>query len=374
VLVLVGARVVNRLGAFTLPFLAVVLVRDLGASTATAGLVLALFGVATIPSRLAGGRLTDRIGGKQTIVLGLTGCAGAQLAVALADSLLAATLATLALGLAFELYEPPSQAMIADLSAPSERPAAFGLLFAALAGAGMVAGLLAAWLGSVDLRLLFVADAVTSLTCAVLVAWRLPATSAARAGTGRSGGSSPWHDRRLLAMLASGTVFATLYLQVTIGLPLTLMARGLPVTQLGLLLSVSAVTIVLGQPLLSSRRLPEDGFDVMLVGYVVLALGLLGTGLATDLAGFVGATILWSLGDLLLMGRTYAVVADLAPEASRGRYLAVFGTSWGVAAIAAPFAGTRLLEAGGPGALWTSCAVASALLAAVQPALRRTCG
>jgi len=373
VLILVAARAVNRLGAFTLPFLAVVLIQDLDASTSAAALVLTLFGLATIPSRLLGGRLADRLGSKQTIVLGLTGCAAAQLGIAAAHSLLAAAAAALALGLAFELYEPPSQAIVADVSSPSERPAAFGLLFAALAAAGMVAGLLAAWLGSFDLRLLFVADALTSLTCAALVQCRLPVVPRATPDPGRPDGASPWQDRRLLAMLGSGTVFATIYLQVTIGLPLTLLDRGLPVTQLGLLLSVSAGTIVLGQPVLRSRRLPEDDFDVMLLGYAVLALGLVGTGFATDLLGFVGATVLWSMGDLLLMGRTYAVVAGLTPTSSRARYLAVFGTSWGFAAIAAPLVGTQLLGAGGPRALWIGCALASVLLAAAQPALRRTC-
>ena len=177
VLVLVVARAVNQLGAFTLPFLAVVLVRERHASLATAGLVTALFGVATIPSRLAGGRLADRIGNRATIVLGLTGCAGAQLAIALGTSLAQAMVAAAVLGLAFELYEPPSQAMIADLTDAESRPRAFGLFGAALAAGGAGAGLLATVLGSVDLRLLFVVDAVTCLACAAVVGLALPAVS-----------------------------------------------------------------------------------------------------------------------------------------------------------------------------------------------------
>lgn len=51
---LVVARTVNRLGAFTLPFLTVVLVDDFGTPVATAGLIVALFGAATIPSRIIG--------------------------------------------------------------------------------------------------------------------------------------------------------------------------------------------------------------------------------------------------------------------------------------------------------------------------------
>jgi predicted MFS family arabinose efflux permease len=59
---LVLARTVNRLGAFTLPFLSVILVTSWGASVVDAGYLLAAFGVATIPSRLIGGWLADRWG------------------------------------------------------------------------------------------------------------------------------------------------------------------------------------------------------------------------------------------------------------------------------------------------------------------------
>src|SRR5215469_8069961 len=50
--VLAAARAVNQLGAFSLAFLTVMMCRVLGASMATAGGVSALFGLATIPSRL----------------------------------------------------------------------------------------------------------------------------------------------------------------------------------------------------------------------------------------------------------------------------------------------------------------------------------
>lgn len=81
---LVAARTVNRLGAFTLPFLAVVLVDDFSVQVQTAGAIVALFGVATIPSRLIGGFLSDRIGHRSTIAWGLTLTAVFQLLLAAA--------------------------------------------------------------------------------------------------------------------------------------------------------------------------------------------------------------------------------------------------------------------------------------------------
>jgi len=376
---LVAARGVNRLGAFTLPFLAVLLHDGLGASLSSAGLLVAAFGVATIPSRLAGGVLADRLGPVVTITLGLGGCAVAQLWVAASHSLTSAVGAVVLLGLAFELYEPPSQALVADLAPEADRAAAYGLLSAALAGAGAAAGLLATWLGSIDLRWLFVADAVSCLVAAVLVLTvvRSALASASRRapGTGdagATGGASPWRDRRLLLLLGAGTAFAITYMALVTAVPLTLAARGIAPERTGLLLTVSALTVVAGQPLLRWAPLQAPA-RALTVGYLALAAGLLATGLSTTLPAFAAATVLWSAGDLLLLGHAWTLVAGIAPEGSRGRYLAAYGLSWGVATFVAPLVATQALAVRGPLLLWGALAAVALALAAAQPTLVSRC-
>jgi len=366
---LVLARAVNRLGAFTLPFLTVTLGQEFHASITQIGLLLAGFGLATIPSRLFGGALTDRIGGKATIIVGLCATAGAQLAIVGTRSLTQAAIAVVLLGLVFEIYEPPSQSMIADATPAEHRPAAFNFLAAATAAAGMAAGLLAAWVANGDLRWLFAIDALTCLACAGIVAHALPVTCSAPSPAAHK--ARPLADWRLLALLATGTVFATVYLQITIAMPLTLTARGQPATHLGLLLTVSAITMVLGQPLLRLRVLSRlDHFSAMTTGYLVLSGGMLATGFARTLSEFTAATVLWSLGDLVLLGRAYTIVAGIAPSNARGRYLAVYGISWGIASIAAPLVGTQLLQHRGPEAIWITCAAACLVLSTIQPVMR----
>jgi predicted MFS family arabinose efflux permease len=349
------------------------------------------------------------------------------------------------LGLAFEVYEPASQAMIADVVAPGQRVRAYSLFNAALAVGGMGAGLIAAWLGRWDLRWLFVADAVSCALCAVvmrivlpdgLVGGRIPEGAPAAgggafpAGAGRGAGAAlpaasgraapsaspaeggrvagatspaedgraappaspaapgvgaspvvgvaPWRDRALLTLLASGTVFAVIYLQVMVSLPLALDRQGLQPADAGLLFTASAVVVVAGQPLLHVPRfaaLSDSG--ALAFGYVLLGAGLAGYAVAGSPAGYLGATLVWGLGDLIVLGRAMALAAALAPPGGTGRYLAVYGTSWGVAQFAAPLAGTQLLERAGVSALWTvmagACAVlAAAQLAVVRPLVERT--
>ena len=383
--ILVAARAINKIGAFTLPFLGVVLTVEFKASLSETGVILAVFGAATIPSRLLGGQLADRLGRRRTIVLGLVGCAVAQLWIAASHVLWSAVLATVLLGLAFEIYEPPSQAMIADVTEPEDRPAAYGLYSAALAAAGVLAGLLAAAISHWDLRWLFVADAITCLSCATLVAVALPsdvrrdaAAEVRRDASGdvlgdadvpRAPGASPWRDSRLLLLLASGTIFATIYMQLVIGLPLTLIEQGLPNSGAGIILAVSAITLIAAQRLLRVQNL--DDFRSIAIGYALLATGLIVSAFAHTLLVFLLAAVLWSLGDLFLLTRYLTQASGLAPAAARGRYLAIFGLSWGIATTIAPLTVTQLLKTSGPTGLWLTSAAVAAVLAALQPWFRK---
>jgi MFS family permease len=401
--ILVLARAVNKIGAFTLPFLGVVLTVEFGASLAQTGVILAVFGAATIPSRLLGGHLADRFGRRRTIVLGLVGCAVAQVWIAASQVLWSAVIGAVLLGLAFEIYEPPSQAMIADVTEPENRPAAYGLYSAALAAAGVLAGLLAAAISHWDLRWLFVADALTCLTCATLVAVALPhdarghrpataheapqlsrevgsarsasarealqASQAVASAGGARRAAGGWRDGRLLLLLAGGTVFATIYMQLVIGIPLTLLEQGLPESGTGIVLAVSAATLIVAQRLLRLQHL--DDFRSISIGYVLLAVGLLAIAFAHTLAIFLLAAVLWSLGDLFLLTRYLTQASGLAPDAARGRYLAIFGLSWGIATTIAPLTVTQLLESAGPTGLWLTSAAVAVALAVLQPWFRK---
>jgi predicted MFS family arabinose efflux permease len=364
--ILVAARFVDRVGGFTLTFLPTLLVAAYGVPLPLAGLVGAAFGLATIPSRLLGGRLSGRIGRRRAIVLGLSGCALAQLVLAVAPGLGLALLGAVVLGLCFEIYEPPSQALLADLTQPEQRVAAYSALGAAIAAAGVVAGLLAAVLAGVGLRWLFVLDAATCLACALVVRFALPAGRPTQDAA--VGGPSPWRDPRLRVMLAAGTGFATVYMAMMVGLPLALHADDVAPGWAGVLLAVSAVTVIAGRRHPRTRH--RDAFARMRTGYALLGAGLvLAAGVALAMpAGplYVVPVVVWSLGDAILLGEPLAVVAGIAPPEARSRYLAAYGVSWGIATTAAPLLATGLVAAGGSAALWGACAVGAIALAAVQ--------
>ncbi len=372
--VLAAARAVNQLGAFSLAFLTVLLSRSFGASLGVAGAVSAAFGLATIPSRLLGGRLADRLGRRRTILLGLAACALAQLGIATAPDLAVAAGWAVLLGLAFELYEPPSQAMIADAVPAEDRASAYALLTTALAVGNMGAGVVAEVVGRTDLRWLFAVDAATCLACALIVRLALPAdrpSSAGGLGVAQPEGT-PWRDRALMAMTAAGTVFALIYMLMLVSLPLSLGADRLNPADAGLIMTVSTLALVAARPAMQARpfaRLPAGA--AFAAGYLLMAGGLAGYAVAHTLPMMIAPTVAWSLGNVLLMGRAFAVVTALAPPGATARYLAVYGLSWGFATVAAPLVGTWLISAFGPGTLWSAMSAVCLAMAAAQPALLR---
>jgi MFS family permease len=110
--------------------------------------------------------------------------------------------------------------------------------------------------------------------------------------------------------------------------------------------------------------LMAKGLALVAVGFSVIAFAG-----SVSLLG-LGAAIV-ALGQVLLLGPAYAVVAGLCDEGSRAGYLAAYGTCWGIAQTLGPLAWTRLLCIGVPVA-WFAGTALCILLAAPLPFIGRT--
>jgi MFS family permease len=80
--------------------------------------------------------------------------------------------------------------------------------------------------------------------------------------------------------------------------------------------------------------------------------------LAGSVPLLLAAAIAYGLGECLCSTVMTPLVADLAPAALRGRYMAALGLSWWIGLALAPTLGTQLLSVSAPGALLAAAAVA----------------
>lgn len=353
----VAVRVVNRLGGFGMSFLGLRLARDLGMSLGAVGLVLAVFGACTIPSRILGGVLATRLGARWTIIGGLLACSVALLAIGVGETVPLVVGAVLLLGLSYELIEPATQAVIADTIHHDRQASAFALLWSTLSVAGVVSGLLAALLGRWGVSAIFICDAVSSLLAAGAAVVLLPSVRAERH-------PSPWRAAltpRLLAWTGVGTVHATLVMVIVFMLPLALDRVGHPTSTVGWVLAVAAAAAIGAQRVLARVERRVSPATALVIGHLMLAAGL-GLWATGQVGWLVAGAVLEGASGAFLLGTYQATAARLGGPGLGAAVMTVFGLSWGVATVVAPLAGAPLLAAG-PVTLWTTCAAASLVLA-----------
>jgi MFS family permease len=368
---------VNRLGTMVEPFLAFYLTGVRGLSLAATGAVLALFGLGSVVSQMVGGVLADRIGRRATLTGGMLATAAAMLALGYVTTTPVVIVVVFVLGVTIDMYRPASQALVADLVAPADRPRAYGLLFWAINLGFAVAMVLGGTLSRAGFTWLFWVDAATCAVYAVLI-WRaVPETRVRRADREPGGFADVLRDRVAVASVLIVFGYAFVYLQAYSTLPLAMGHAGLPPQAYGLAMAVNGIGIVIIQPVAVGWLQRHDPSRVLAAGMGVVGVGFGLTALAGSTLAFAATVLVWTVGEVLFAAVSMAIVADLAPPHLRGRYGGLYGTAFSVAALLGPLGGSWLLGHG-TWLPWLTCAVLCAASGtgalALAPAVRRRRG
>ncbi|HTT71620.1 MAG TPA: MFS transporter [Anaeromyxobacteraceae bacterium] len=357
---------VNRFASFAVAFLGPYLVEARGLAVAPAGRMVALFGLGMALAGPLGGALADRLGRRATMAGGLIAGALAVGGLPFArGSLLLAGLAFLS-GAASELYRPALNAAVADLVPPAHRVRAYGLLYWATNLSVAVGLLLCGLVAGRSFAALFLADAATSLACAAIVLWRVPETKpAALAGSAASGGlERALADGPFVAFLGLHLAALLVFGQWQLALPVDLAAHRHGPGTFARLMALNCAGVVLLQPVLGPGLARRDGSRLLAAMALLFGAGYglyaLGGGLVPYLLG----TVLWTVGEVLGFPAASALVADLAPEALRGRYQGAFTMVAGLALALAPLLGGAIYGTFGATALWLGALALGSLAAA----------
>jgi DHA1 family tetracycline resistance protein-like MFS transporter len=120
-----------------IPFLAYY-VESFGARAATVGLLMSTYSVAQFIFAPVWGRISDRVGRRPILLLGLTGSVAGYTVFGLAGSLWLLFVGRAAMGI-FGATIPTAQAAVADVTSPQDRAKGMGLIGAAI-GLGFILG------------------------------------------------------------------------------------------------------------------------------------------------------------------------------------------------------------------------------------------
>lgn len=361
---------INRLGGFVMPLLALYLTGQRGIAVEQVGVVIALYGAGTLAAGTVGGWLADRIGRRRTLLLALVLGALAMLHLAFARAPAHIAAAAFLLGLLGDMYRPAVSAAVSDLVPPEKRVAAYGVLYWAVNLGFAVGSALGGALSRHGWWLLFVGDAATTLAYAGIVALYIPETRPALVeDEERASLWAPLADRPFVAFVLLNSLVWIMFHQSFVTLPLDLRDHGLGPASYGALIALNGVLITLLQPG-AARALARFHRHRVLAGAAALVgVGFALTALVRTVPGYAFAITIWTLGEISMAGIAPAVVADAAPPAQRGAYQGVFQMGMGASALLAPMIGSLVMGRLGAPSLWALCGVAGAAAAAGHLAL-----
>jgi MFS family permease len=375
-----AGMLVNRLASFVVTFLALYLVHDRGFSASQAGHVVALYGLGLLLAGPLGGALADRVGRRQTMLLGLTlgGCCVAVLGF-LRDPAWLTFFAFLA-ALTGDIYRPAAQAAVADVVAPADRARAYGLIYWAVNLGWAISLSVAGFVAERSMLALFLADAATSLAFALIVLARVPETRPAHHGSAPvvHGLVRVFRDGPFMVFLGLHLAVLLVFTQFQLAAPLDYAAHGVGPRGFSLIMALNGLGVVVLQPLLSPRLHRYDGARVLALSALLVGVGFGLNAFGGSLVAYVAAAAFYTVGEVLGFPVASAIVADLAPPDLRGRYQGAFSMAWGLAFTLSPLVGGEVLHRFGGRVLWLGCLATGALTAllhlAAGPARRRRLG
>ncbi|MGC5319704.1 MFS transporter [Micromonospora arida] len=351
---------INRAGAFAMLFLSLYLTDVRGASEGLAGTVVGAYGAGGAAGVLLGGVLADRWGRRATLLAAHLATVGLMVALAFTRPLLLIAVLSALIGVVHSMPSPAFVAAIVDVVPAERRSRAFNLQFWAFNLGMAVASLLAGVLAEASFTALFLVDAGATLTAAAVIAWKVPetlrlarpaagpppATGAAPKSirTRRPGLHTALTDRTFLVFVGLTFVLAVLTMQTSTIMPLAMRADGLGPSAYGLVVALGGALIVVGQ-LFVPRLIDRHRKDVVLAASTaLLALGFGALAIADELAIYLGAAVVWTVGSMLAAPPNAQINADLAPPQLRARYQSVFYLTFPAAAFVAPTLGGVSLQ------------------------------
>jgi MFS family permease len=316
------------------------------------------------------GVLIDRYGARAVVVGGYVLRAAGFATYPLVDSAVPMFVVVAVVAFGDVSFSPAIQSFVAEIVQGSARDkllaAQRSLRNAGLGAGGLIAGGALALGAGAAFQAIVVGTAVAYLAAAVLIrSIPLPLVP---------DGAAPTRTKRGYRLVARNRPFLRLtLLNVPTAFGYMVLSVSLPVyiTQelnasdslVGALYATNTVGIALLQIPVTRLLTRYRRTRVAALGGVVFCVAFLSfaaLGLVSAetpvLIGIFAATLLFTLGELLHGATASALVASTAPEATRGRHLAVYQLSWAIPTALAPAVLTGLLQLS-PTGMWLLLAV-----------------
>jgi predicted MFS family arabinose efflux permease len=334
----------------------------LGYTIEQGGLVVGIYGIGAVTGALIGGKISDKFGFYYTQFFALF-CGGILFIVlGQMNSYLSICICTFFLSTVNESFRPANATAIAHYSTKENRTQSFSLVRLAI-NVGFSAGTaIGGFLASINYKLLFWADGLTSMSAALFLLIILPKVSLSQqqapvVSKGISAaGSSPYKDKKFLYFLFFQVLFAICFFQLFTTVPLFFKQElhlneywiGVVMASNGVLIAIFEMVLVFK---LEGRRsyLVLMRYGAILMGCSFLLLNLpLSSGLIVALLSLFVLTI----AEMISMPFMNSYYISRSSEQSRGQYAGLYTMAWSIAQVIGSTSGSGIADRLGFHNLW----------------------
>ncbi len=348
-------------GALLYPFFALYITSRFGVGMTEVGVLFAIFSLSSFVGSMLGGGLTDRMGRKGMLIFSLISTSFSSVLMGLVTSLGQFFALALIVGVFTEAGGPARQAMVADLLPEEKRAQGYGVIRVAFNLSAAIGPAIGGFIAGYSYLFLFIADAIISSISAVLV-WRMlpetrpaPAAGATQESMGQTfrGYGGVLRDSLFMLFLAASILIGFTYMNLNTTLGVYLRDfQGVAESGYGLLLSLNAAMVVLMQFPITRRIEGYSPMHILALGAGLYGIGFGMYGFVSSYALYMLAMVILTIGEMLIAPVGQAVVAHFAPEDMRGRYMAVFGFSFGIPYGVGPYLAGLVIDNADPRLLW----------------------
>ena len=356
---------IDRLGGFMLyPFFALYLTQKFNLGMSTVGILFAVFSISHIVGSALGGALTDRMGRRSVIIASLLLSSLSALGMGLAPTINIFIAVIILVGTLSSIGHPAHEAVVADLLPQEKRAEGYGIIRVVFNIAVIIAPPIAGLLIANSYLTLFIVDAVISTVSAGIVLFGLPETKPQPLAHAKpenmkqtfAGYGRVFKDVPFMAFIGVSIMMTLVYMNMNSTLGVYLRDQyALPEMSYGALLSLNAIMVVFLQFWVTRRVEKYKPMLVMAMGSMLYAVGFAMYGFVSTFALFAAAMVIITIGEMFVSPVQQSLVAGFAPEAMRGRYMAVSGLSWSVAFTVGPYFAGLILDSRNRSLLWILC-------------------
>ena len=361
---LIGAMFIDRLGGSLLfPFFSLYITERFGVGMTEVGYIFMLHTSAMFFGNMLSGALTDKFGRKKMLLAGIILSGTSSLLMGFIPNYETFLIFTVITGLLTNIGGPAVNAMMADILPEKQRAQGFSILRVVVNLSVTFGPAIGGVLAGYSYFYLFIADFVISMITACVVFFKIPETKPKPSADQPQPEQSLWltlggYKIILKDLFFVCIVFLTLltnlvYMQMSSSLSVFLRdMHGISSQMYGYILSLNAIMVVFMQFWITRKISGYRPMLLMFFGNILYAIGFSMYGFVGSYPLFLLAMAIITIGEMISSPILQTIIARLAPEQMRGRYMAVFNLSFGAANAVGPLAAGIIMDNYNPNWVW----------------------